>query len=95
MEPTKPEPDPHEAILYGTNIPVLVNEKPKSWLRWVYDWITVITSVVVGFISTLAADQLAPFIGAEGALKLVMGVAITKGAIEYAKSEYAKSQRAS
>jgi hypothetical protein len=65
----------------------------KSWAAWLWDWITVITGTVVGFlyvafdlISAIGGDHLVPFFGADLALKIVSGVAIAKGAIAFFQS---------
>ena len=71
-------------------------EAVKSWAAWLWNWITVITGSVVGFlyvafdlISAIGGDHLVPFFGADLALKIVSGVAIAKGAIAYFQSQRA------
>jgi hypothetical protein len=50
----------------------------KSFLRWVYDWVTVISASVVGFIDLLGSADIAPLFPAETGLKVVAGIAVLK-----------------
>lgn len=67
--------------------------KIKSWARWVYDWITVITaslvglpSVVISLLDSLGAINMAPLVGPEIALKIVTSVAIVKALLAFIES---------
>lgn len=60
-------------------------EKIKTAVRWVYDWITVLTASLIGIpsilleiLNALSGIDIAPFVGPDKALKIVTGVAIVK-----------------
>lgn len=63
-------------------------DRIKSWLKFVWNWITVIVASCAGLFAFLLqlADflggfDLSPFFGAEKALAISTGVAIAKGAL--------------
>lgn len=58
-------------------------------LRWVYDWITVITAASVGLLHALDGINLAPLIGSERALQVVTVVAIVKAVLAFIESRRA------
>lgn len=65
-----------------------LRDKIKAALAWVYNWITVITGIIVGaasvlpdLISALVGIDLAPLIGADRAAQLVTIVAIIKAIV--------------
>jgi ABC-type phosphate transport system permease subunit len=65
----------------------------KAWLRWVYDWITVIVASLIGVPSILLqlltyfdAIDLSPLVGADKALKIITAVAITKAILSVIES---------
>ncbi len=65
----------------------------KRLLRWIYDWITVLTASLVGFpavmlqlLDAFGGVDLSPFVGADTALKIVCGVAITKALLAFIES---------
>lgn len=58
----------------------------KSFFKWVYDWVTVITASLVGlpsvllsFLDSVGAINMAPLVGPDLALKIVTVVALVKG----------------
>ena len=68
-------------------------DKIKSWLHWVYDWITVIVASLVGLptlliqlLDSFGAVNIAPLVGPELALKIVTGVALVKAALAFVES---------
>jgi hypothetical protein len=68
----------------------------KTFFRWVYDWITVLTASLVGLPSVLldllhfvGAVDLTPFVGSETALKIVTGVALAKALLAFMESRRA------
>lgn len=70
-----------------------VRDKIKSWLHWVYDWITVIVASLVGLpslliqlLDSLGAVNIAPLVGPELALKIVTCVALVKAALAFVES---------
>lgn len=68
-------------------------ESAKTSLRWVYDWITVITASLVGLPSLLLeflpffdGVDISPLIGYDKASKIVTGVALTKALLAFIES---------
>lgn len=60
----------------------------KSFFAWVYEWVTVITSFVVGIvsvipdaISSVSGVDFAPLIGPDHAAQIVVLVAVTKALV--------------
>ena len=71
----------------------------KTILRWVYDWITVITASLVGipallldFLSFFDGVDISPIIGYDKASKIVTGVAITKALLAFIESHMKADQ---
>jgi hypothetical protein len=69
----------------------------KRCIRWVYDWITVLTASLVGvptlllqLLSFFGDVDLTPFVGAERALQIVTAVAILKGVLASIESLFTK-----
>jgi hypothetical protein len=65
----------------------------KAALRWVYDWITVLTASLVGlpsllleFLSYFDGVDISPFIGYDKASKIVTGVALAKALLAFIES---------
>lgn len=68
-------------------------ESIKSWFRWVYDWITVLTASIVGvpsvlleILNALSGIDISPLVGPDKALKIVTGVAIVKAILALIES---------
>lgn len=66
----------------------------KRFLRWLYDWATIITTFLVGLptvllqlLSFFNGVDLTPFVGPDTALKIVTGVALAKGALAFLESQ--------
>ncbi len=73
--------------------------KLKAWLRFVYDWITVLTASLVGvpavlieLLDQLGAVNIAPLVGPDLALKIVTAVAIAKAALAFIASRLGSKQ---
>jgi len=65
----------------------------KTWLRWFYDWITVIAAGLIGlptlilqFLSTFDNIDLTPFIEPKTALKIVTAIAILKAILGFTEA---------
>lgn len=65
-------------------------ERVKSWLHWVYNWITVIVASLVGlptlvmqFLTSLEGIDFTPFMEPKTALKIVTGVALSKAVLTF------------
>lgn len=65
----------------------------KRFLRWVYDWLTVLTASLVGlptlllqFLNFVGMVDLSPLVGPEMALKIVTGVALVKALLAFIES---------
>lgn len=68
-------------------------ESIKSWFRWVYDWITVLTASIVGvpsvlleLLNAMSGIDISPLVGPDKALKIVTGVAIVKAVLALLES---------
>lgn len=55
-------------------------ETIKSWFRWVYDWITVLSATVIGVISQIDTSLLG---GSDTAVKIITAIAVVKGVAAY------------
>ena len=65
----------------------------RAWLRWVYDWITVITASLVGvpslllqLLNALDGVDITPLLPPEHAMKIVTGVALVKALLAFIES---------
>lgn len=65
-----------------------IKSKVKAALRWVYEWVTVLTASLVGLpslvlelLSSLDGINISPLIGSDKALKIVTAVAIVKAVL--------------
>jgi hypothetical protein len=73
-----------------------IKEKIKAWLRWVYDWVTVLTATLIGApaividFATFVLGQvdIVPFVGTDTAAKIITGVAIAKAVAAFIESRY-------
>lgn len=61
-------------------------DKVKEWLRWVYDWITVLSAVILGIISQIDTTLLG---SSDRAMKIVTAVAVVKAVAAYVESRKA------
>lgn len=68
-------------------------DRLKKALRWVYDWITVLTGLLVGvpelllqLLSAFDGVDISPIFGPDRALKIMTGVAIVKAALSFIES---------
>jgi len=71
-------------------------ERIKSFFKWVYNWITVITGLVVGALATvpdlltyLSGVDFTPVVGPDWAGRIVVIVAVTKAIIAFIRSRTA------
>ncbi|MCW5692560.1 MAG: hypothetical protein KIT48_09355 [Pseudolabrys sp.] len=71
-------------------------EAIKKFFAWVYEWVTVITSFIVGIISvipdaisSISGVDFAPLIGPERGAQIVVLVAITKAIVAAYRSKNA------
>lgn len=62
-----------------------MRDKGKAFLAWVYEWITVITAVVVGALPAVVSQldmisgiDLGPLLPSDLSVKIITGVAIAK-----------------
>lgn len=67
--------------------------KIKAFLKWVYDWVTVITGIAVGFITALpdlimalSGIDWSPILGPSRAAQIVTGVAVFKATVAFYRS---------
>ena len=74
-----------------------IKAKLKAFFAWVYNWITVITGIVVGFVSmlpdllmSLAGIDFSPILGPSHAAQIVTGVAILKAVVAFYRSRTAQ-----
>ena len=65
----------------------------KGWLRWLYDWMTVIAASFVGLpsiilqaLSLLDGVDLTSILPPEHALKIITGIALTKALLAFVES---------
>lgn len=64
-----------------------IKAKLKAFMAWVYSWVTVLTGLVVGFVSygldtfnaIVGSTDITPLLPPESALKIVTAVALIKG----------------
>lgn len=68
-------------------------ERFKKALRWVYDWMTVLTASLVGIpeillqvLSLIDGIDLTPILPPEHAVKIITGVALTKALLAWVES---------
>jgi hypothetical protein len=68
-------------------------QRIKTAVRWVYDWVTVLTASLVGlptlllqFLNFVGAVDLTPIFGAQLALQIVTGVALLKAVLAFLES---------
>ena len=66
----------------------------KGWLRWVYDWMTVIVASLVGvpsiilqLLSLIDGIDLTSILPPEHALKIITGIALTKALLAFIESK--------
>lgn len=71
-------------------------DRIKSFFKWVYNWITVITGLVVGFLAMvpdlltyLSGVDFSPIVGTEWGGRIVVIVAVTKAVIAFIRSKTA------
>lgn len=74
----------------------LIKEKLKAFFAWVYNWITVITGIVVGFLTSLpdlvmslAGVDFSPILGPSRAAQIVTVVAVVKAIVAFYQSRKA------
>lgn len=70
-----------------------IKAKFEAFCLWVYEWVTVLAAIlagapdiILGFIAQFDGIDLAPVLGAETALKVVVSVAIIKGLMAFIAS---------
>lgn len=75
----------------------MIKEKLKALFAWIYNWITVLTGIVVGALSVLpdvlvniSPIDLSPILGHAHAAQVVCGVAVMKAAIETVRNRKAR-----
>lgn len=68
----------------------------KSFFKWIYNWITVITGLVVGalamlpdLLTSLSGVDFTPIVGPAWAGRIVVIVAVTKALIAFIRSKTA------
>lgn len=68
-------------------------ERIKAFFAWVYEWITVISGIVVGvllsipdLVLSLSGIDWAPILGPTRAAQIVTGVAVAKAVIAFYRS---------
>jgi preprotein translocase subunit SecY len=71
-------------------------DRIKSFFKWVYNWITVITGLVVGFLAMvpdlltyLSGVDFSPIVGTEWGGRIVVIVAVCKAVVAFIRSKTA------
>jgi hypothetical protein len=67
-------------------------DNAKTWLRWVYDWVTVIAAALLGVLVFLPIDQLGPLLPPDKAMVVMTVIAVIKGAAAYVQSQLADAE---
>lgn len=71
-------------------------ETIKEWAAWVWNWITVITGIIVGLpsvffdlLDTISSVDLTPLLPTEYAARIIAGVAVAKALYGFYRSRTA------